>query len=65
MQPLETRAAASAINTTLNMLMTFVIAQTFQNQLCAERFGVFLFFGGLELLFVVLILLFLPESMHA
>ncbi|KAK9808487.1 hypothetical protein WJX73_000469 [Symbiochloris irregularis] len=61
-QPLETRAAAASVNTTLNMLMTFVVAQTFQDQLCAERWGVFAFFAGLELLFVVLILFFLPET---
>jgi hypothetical protein len=36
----ETRAAGTAINTFTNLLMTFVIGQTFLSMLCAMKFGV-------------------------
>ncbi len=45
-QPLETRAAGSAINVSSNMLFTFVIGQSFTTMLCSMRYGVFLFFAG-------------------
>lgn len=39
-QPLETRAAGTAVNTFTNMIMTFVIGQCFLSMLCAMKFGV-------------------------
>eukprot|EP00879_Flechtneria_rotunda_P017824 GHRR01018683.1.p1 GENE.GHRR01018683.1~~GHRR01018683.1.p1 ORF type:complete len:512 (-),score=124.08 GHRR01018683.1:93-1628(-) len=39
-QPLETRAAGTAINTFVNLIMTFTVGQTFLSMLCAMGFGV-------------------------
>jgi hypothetical protein len=36
----ETRAAGTAINTFTNLIMTFVVGQTFLSMLCAMKFGV-------------------------
>lgn len=36
----ETRTAGTAINTFTNMLMTFVVGQTFLSMLCSMKFGV-------------------------
>jgi hypothetical protein len=36
----ETRTAGTAINTFTNLLMTFVVGQTFLSMLCAMKFGV-------------------------
>lgn len=41
----ETRAAGTAINTFVNLLMTFAVGQTFLSMLCAMKFGVSLFGG--------------------
>lgn len=61
-QPLETRAAGVSINTFMNMLMTFLIGQTFLSMLCTMRFGVFFFFGGCLLLGVLFAAFFIPET---
>lgn len=61
-QPLETRAAGVALNTFVNMLMTFLIGQTFLTMLCTMRFGVFFFFGGCLLLGVLFAAFFIPET---
>ena len=47
-QPLETRAAGAGINVAVNMLFTFIIGQCFTTMLCSMRYGVFLFFAGVE-----------------
>lgn len=39
-QPLETRAAGTGLNTFVNLIMTFVVGQTFLSMLCAMKFGV-------------------------
>jgi hypothetical protein len=36
----ETRAAGTAINTFTNLIMTFVVGQTFLSMLCSMKFGV-------------------------
>lgn len=41
----ETRAAGTAINTFVNLLMTFAVGQTFLSMLCTMKFGVSLFGG--------------------
>ncbi|KAF6263304.1 general substrate transporter [Scenedesmus sp. NREL 46B-D3] len=61
-QPLETRAAGTAINTFTNLLMTFVIGQTFLSMLCAMKFGVFFFFGGIGLIAILFAILLVPET---
>jgi hypothetical protein len=61
-QPLETRAAGTAINTFVNLLMTFVVGQTFLSMLCAMKFGVFFFFGGICLIAILFAIFFIPET---
>lgn len=39
-QPLETRAAGTGINTFVNFIFTFIIGQCFLSMLCAMKFGV-------------------------
>jgi len=43
-QPLETRAAGTGINTFVNFIFTFLIGQCFLSILCAMKWGTFLFF---------------------
>lgn len=45
-QPLETRAAGTGLNTFCNFLFTFFIGQLFLTILCAMKWGTFLFFAG-------------------
>jgi hypothetical protein len=45
-QPLETRAAGTGINTFVNFMFTFVIGQAFLSILCSMKWGTFLFFGA-------------------
>lgn len=61
-QPLETRAAGTAINTCVNFLTTFIIGQTFLSMLCSMKFGVFYFFAGFVLLMTIFTFLFVPET---
>lgn len=61
-QPLETRAAGTGVNTFCNLLMTFVVGQTFLSMLCAMKFGVFFFFGGIGLIAILFAIFFIPET---
>eukprot|EP00775_Hariotina_reticulata_P012572 gene12572-12704_t len=61
-QPLETRTSGTAINTFVNLLMTFAVGQCFLSMLCAMRFGVFFFFAGIGVLAVLFAILFVPET---
>ncbi|EIE22371.1 general substrate transporter [Coccomyxa subellipsoidea C-169] len=61
-QPLETRAAGSAINVSSNMLFTFVIGQSFTTMLCSMRYGVFLFFAGCLVIAGLVVYFFFPET---
>ncbi|CAL8468665.1 g8205 [Coccomyxa elongata] len=61
-QPLETRAAGSAINVSSNMLFTFVIGQSFTTMLCSMKYGVFLFFAGCLLIMGLAVYFFFPET---
>ncbi|XP_023516055.1 sugar transport protein 10-like [Cucurbita pepo subsp. pepo] len=60
--PLEIRSAGQAINVSVNMLFTFVIAQVFLSMLCHMKFGLFYFFAGFVLIMTVFIYFFLPET---
>ncbi|KAJ7973608.1 putative Sugar transporter [Quillaja saponaria] len=60
--PLEIRSAGQAINVSVNMLLTFVIAQLFLAMLCHLKFGLFLFFAGFVVIMTVFIYLLLPET---
>ncbi|PIA60588.1 hypothetical protein AQUCO_00300229v1 [Aquilegia coerulea] len=60
--PLEIRSAGQAINVSVNMLLTFIIAQIFLSMLCHMKFGLFFFFGGFVLIMTLFIFFFLPET---
>ncbi|KAL0539237.1 hypothetical protein IC582_023420 [Cucumis melo] len=60
--PLEIRSAGQAINVSVNMFFTFIIAQVFLAMLCHMKFGLFYFFAGFVLIMTVFIYFFLPET---
>lgn len=60
--PLEIRSAGQAINVSVNMLFTFVIAQLFLTMLCHMKFGLFFFFAGFVIIMTIFISFFLPET---
>lgn len=60
--PLEIRSAGQAINVSVNMFFTFLIAQVFLTMLCHMKFGLFFFFAGFVLLMTIFIYFFLPET---
>eukprot|EP00878_Enallax_costatus_P013969 GHUV01014608.1.p1 GENE.GHUV01014608.1~~GHUV01014608.1.p1 ORF type:complete len:359 (+),score=48.02 GHUV01014608.1:129-1079(+) len=61
-QPLETRASGTAINTFVNHLMTFAVGQTFLTMLCTMKFGVFFFFGGIGIMATLFAIFFIPDT---
>ncbi|XP_043694014.1 sugar transport protein 4-like isoform X1 [Telopea speciosissima] len=60
--PLEIRSAGQAINVSVNMFFTFIIAQVFLAMLCHMKFGLFLFFAAWEIVMTIFIYFFLPET---
>lgn len=60
--PLETRSAGQSITVSINLLFTFIIAQSFLAMLCAFKYATFLFFAGMVLIMSLFILFFLPET---
>ncbi|MQL89408.1 hypothetical protein Taro_021968 [Colocasia esculenta] len=60
--PLEIRSAGQAINVSVNMFFTFVIAQVFLSLLCHFKFCLFYFFGGWVIVMTIFIYFFLPET---
>ncbi|KAJ6799657.1 putative sugar carrier protein C [Iris pallida] len=60
--PLEIRSAGQSITVSVNMLFTFVVAQTFLTMLCHMKFGLFYFFGGGVFVMTLFVALFLPET---
>ena len=60
--PLEIRSAGQAINVSVNLFFTFVIAQAFLAMLCHFKFGIFLFFAGWVIIMSLFIYFFLPET---
>lgn len=60
--PLEIRSAGQAINVSVNMGFTFIIAQAFLTMLCHMKFGLFFFFAAFELLMTIFIYFLLPET---
>ncbi|MCO5561100.1 hypothetical protein L7F22_014721 [Adiantum nelumboides] len=63
--PLEIRSAGQAINVSVNLFFTFVIAQAFLTMLCHFKFGIFLFFAGWVVIMSLFIYFFLPETKNA
>ncbi|KAF4365202.1 hypothetical protein G4B88_000361 [Cannabis sativa] len=60
--PLETRSAGQSITVAVNLLFTFIIAQSFLSLLCALKFGIFLFFAAWITLMTIFVVVFLPET---
>ncbi|KAG6692499.1 hypothetical protein I3842_10G117500 [Carya illinoinensis] len=60
--PLEIRSAAQSVNVSVNMILTFVIAQSFLSMLCHKKFGLFLFFAFYVLVMTIFVYFFLPET---
>ncbi|GMY27458.1 sugar transport protein 13 [Fagus crenata] len=60
--PLETRSAGQSVTVCMNMLFTFVIAQSFLSMLCHFKFGIFLFFSGWVFIMSFFVLFLLPET---
>lgn len=60
--PLETRSAGQSITVAVNLLFTFIIAQSFLSLLCAFKFGIFLFFSGWIMIMTIFVYVFLPET---
>lgn len=60
--PLEIRSAGQAINVSVNMFFTFIIAQGFLTMLCHMKFGLFFFFAGFVTIMTIFVAFFLPET---
>lgn len=60
--PLETRSAGQSVTVCMNMLFTFIIAQSSLSMLCAFRYGIFLFFSFWVLVMTVFAAFFVPET---
>lgn len=60
--PLEIRSAAQSINVSVNMLLTFVVAQVFTAMLCHMKFGLFIFFSVWVVIMTIFIHKLLPET---
>ncbi|CAK9318625.1 unnamed protein product [Citrullus colocynthis] len=60
--PLETRSAGQSVTVCVNMIFTFVIAQSFLSMLCHMKFGIFLFFSGWVLVMSLFVMFLLPET---
>lgn len=61
-QPLETRAAGTGINTFVNFLFTFLIGQIFLTMLCGLKFGTFFLFAGFVLIMTLFVIFCVPET---
>lgn len=60
--PLETRSAGQSVTVCVNMLFTFIIAQSFLSMLCRFKFGIFLFFSSWVFVMSVFVKFLLPET---
>ncbi|KAI4350150.1 hypothetical protein L6164_010659 [Bauhinia variegata] len=60
--PLEIRSSAQAINVSVNMLFTFLVAQFFVSGLCHMKFGLFVFFAVFVVTMTIFIYLLFPET---
>ncbi|KAF0920868.1 hypothetical protein E2562_037528 [Oryza meyeriana var. granulata] len=60
--PLEIRSAAQSVVVVFNMAFTFIIAQIFLMMLCRLKFGLFFFFGAMEVIMTAFVFFFLPET---
>ncbi|KAJ4955676.1 hypothetical protein NE237_012459 [Protea cynaroides] len=60
--PLETRTAGFSFAVSANMLMTFLVAQSFLSMLCTMQAGIFFFFAAWIVIMGVFALYLLPET---
>jgi len=60
--PLETRSAGQSVTVCVNLLFTFVIAQSFLSMLCHMKYGIFAFFAGWVIIMSIFVLFLLPET---
>ncbi|CAN1329074.1 Sugar transport protein 8 [Linum perenne] len=60
--PLETRTAGFFFSVSMNMLWTFIVAQTFLSMLCYMRAGTFFFFTVCLFVMGGFVVVFLPET---
>ncbi|CAL1402248.1 unnamed protein product [Linum trigynum] len=60
--PLETRTAGFFMAVSMNMLVTFMVAQTFLTMLCHMRAGAFFFFAGCLFVMGTFAVVLLPET---
>jgi len=60
--PLEIRSAGQAINVSFNLLLTFIIAQTFLVMLCHFKYGLFLFFACWVVIMTIFAYFLIPET---
>ncbi|GMY27457.1 sugar transport protein 13 [Fagus crenata] len=60
--PLETRSAGQSVTVFVNMLFTFVIAQSFLSMLCQFKFGIFIFFSAWVLVMSLFTMFLIPET---
>lgn len=60
--PLETRSAGQSVTVCVNLLFTFVIAQSFLSMLCHLKYGIFLFFSSWVFIMSFFVLFLLPET---
>ncbi|XXG60386.1 hypothetical protein AAC387_Pa04g2307 [Persea americana] len=59
---LEIRSAGVAINASVNLLMTFVVAQAFLPALCHVKFGLFFIFAVILIIMTAFVFFLLPET---
>lgn len=60
--PLEIRSAGQSVTVAVNLLFTFIIAQSFLSLLCTLKFGFFLFFASWISIMTIFVYVFLPET---
>ncbi|MED6123923.1 Sugar transport protein mst4 [Stylosanthes scabra] len=60
--PLESRSAGGSVTVFVNMLFTFVIAQSFLSMLCRMKFGIFWFFSGWVVVMSLFTVFLIPET---
>ncbi|KAI4342936.1 hypothetical protein MLD38_027498 [Melastoma candidum] len=60
--PLEIRSTAQSINVSVNMLVTWAVAQMFLSMLCHLKFGLFLLLAFFVLIMTLFVYYFLPET---
>ncbi|XP_042516146.1 sugar transport protein 13-like [Macadamia integrifolia] len=60
--PLETRSAGQSVTVCVNLLFTFIIAQSFLSMLCTLKYGIFVFFAGWVVIMSFFVYFLIPET---